>query len=388
MMMNSQGKNFESLYNYLNLPQGDKIQVEYIWIGGTGLDLRSKTKTLPKPVKSVKELPLWNYDGSSTGQADGNDSEVYLKPVKIVRDPFRRGNNLLCLCETLNAKTMKPLATNHRANANEIFESKAVKEEECWYGIEQEYTLFDASNTAPIGWPSNGYPAPQGPYYCGVGSANAWGRHIAEAHYRCCLYAGINISGINAEVMPGQWEFQVGPCTGIDSGDSLWLARYMLQRVAEDFGANVSYDPKPVKGDWNGTGAHTNYSTKSMRAKGGYDKIIEAVKKLSKVHDEHMAVYGKGNKERLTGKHETASWKSFKYGVADRGASIRIPRQTELDKKGYFEDRRPAANCDPYLVTGIIAKTTILEEAYPKDASDTVKTGGNSSDEMEYQKVQ
>merc|ERR1712217_743367 len=201
-------------------------------------------------------------------------------------------------------------------------------------------------------------------------------------------FAGIDISGTNAEVMPGQWEYQVGPSVGIDSGDQCWLARYILNRVAEDFGAVVSYEPKPIQGDWNGAGAHTNYSTKSMREKGGYKEIIKAIEKLGKAHKKHMAAYGKDNEDRLTGKHETAKYDVFKYGVADRGASIRIPRQTELDKKGYFEDRRPAANCDPYLVTGIIAKTTLLEEAYPKDASDTVKTGGNSSDEMEYQKVQ
>merc|ERR1712154_226929 len=98
---------------------------------------------------------------------------------------------------------------------------------------------------------------------------------------------------------------------------------------------------------------------------GGYKAIIAGIEKLGKKHKEHMAVYGKKNEERLTGKHETAKYDTFNYGVADRGASIRIPRQTELDGKGYLEDRRPAANCDPYQVTGMIAETTILapEEA-------------------------
>eukprot|EP01084_Bolivina_argentea_P130922 231117_1 len=196
-------------------------------------------------------------------------------------------------------------------------------------------------NRTPLGWPNNGFPAPQGPYYCGVGSNVAYGRHVAEAHYRACLFAGLNISGINAEVMPGQWEFQIGPCTGIDSGDQLWLARYILARVAEDFGVIVSYAPKPVKGDWNGTGAHTNYSTKSMRENGGYKHIINAIKKLGKAHKIHMKSYGKDNEDRLTGNHETAKFDTFKYGVADRGSSIRIPRQSEIDQKGYFEDRRP-----------------------------------------------
>merc|ERR1712228_934765 len=184
-------------------------------------------------------------------------------------------------------------------------------------------------------------------------------------------------------------EYQIGPSVGIDSGDQCWLARYILNRVAEDFGAVVSYEPKPIKGDWNGAGAHTNYSTKSMREKGGYKEIIKAIEKLGKAHKKHMAAYGKGNEDRLTGKHETAKYDVFKYGVADRGASIRIPRQTELDGKGYLEDRRPAANCDPYQVTSMIAKTTILDEVYPKD----IETKGDekmiesSPDGMEYQTV-
>jgi len=369
------GKNFSALYKYLELPQFGKVQCEYIWIGGTGTDIRSKTRTLKGKVTDIKDIPCWNYDGSSTGQADGSYSEIWLQPAKFVPDPFRGGDNILCLCECLNAKTMKPIPTNKRGEAVQIFGSKAVTEAEPWYGIEQEYTLFDKTGTTPLGWPSNGFPAPQGPYYCSVGAKTVHGRHIAEAHYRACLYAGLDISGINAEVMPGQWEYQCGPCVGIDSGDQMWLSRYILNRVAEDFDVVVSYEPKPIKGDWNGAGCHTNYSTKTMREKGGYKAIIDAVEKLGKAHEVHMELYGKNNTERLTGLHETASYKVFKYGVADRGASIRIPRQTEIDQKGYLEDRRPAANMDPYEVTGIIAKTTILNDPYDLNelAADVVK---------------
>jgi len=356
------GKNYAMLNKYLSLNQRGKIQCEYIWIGGSGNDIRSKTRTLKKRVEGIKDIPCWNYDGSSTGQADGSYSEIWLNPVKFVPDPFRGGDNILCLCETLNAKTMKPIDTNKRHGAAAIFEQKEVASEETWWGIEQEYTMFDHSGTVPLGWPSNGFPAPQGPYYCSIGAKVAFGRQVSEAHYRACLYAGIDISGTNAEVMPGQWEYQIGPTVGIDSGDQCWLARYILNRVAEDFGVVISYEPKPIKGDWNGAGMHTNYSTRSMRAEGGYKAIIAGIEKLAKAHKEHMAAYGKNNEERMTGHHETASYDVFKYGVADRGASVRIPRQCELDQKGYLEDRRPAANGDPYLVTSLIAKTTLLNQ--------------------------
>jgi glutamine synthetase len=212
----------------------------------------------------------------------------------------------------------------------------------------------------PLGWPQKGFPAPQGPYYCSVGAGVSFGRQIVEAHYRACLYAGVTISGINAEVMPGQWEFQVGPCEGVNSGDELWIARFLLKRVAEMYDVVISFDPKPIQGDWNGAGCHTNYSTKAMRDDGGYPHIIEAIERLGAKHKEHIAIYGKDNHLRLTGRHETASIDKFSYGVANRGASIRIPRQTDIDKKGYFEDRRPASNMDPYLVTSKIALTTIL----------------------------
>jgi len=237
----------------------------------------------------------------------------------------------------------------------------AVKKEEPWFGIEQEYTLMKRNGLAPLGWPTGGYPAPQGPYYCGVGVEKAYGRRIVEAHYRACLYAGVKIAGCNGEVMPGQWEYQVGPCEGISAGDHLIMSRYIMLRVCEDFGVRVSFDPKPVDGDWNGAGCHTNYSTKTMRSEGGYDSVEIAAKKLGFNHKEHIDCYGVGNEKRLTGKHETARIDQFSFGVANRGCSIRIPRDTFYSKKGYLEDRRPASNMDPYTVTSKIVQTTIIE---------------------------
>jgi len=208
----------------------------------------------------------------------------------------------------------------------------------------------------PYGWPKGGFPGPQGPYYCGVGTGKVVCRDVVEAHYRACLYANIKIGGINAEVMPSQWEFQVGPCEGIEMGDHLWMARYVLDRVAEEFGVKVSLHPKPIK-EFNGSGAHTNVSTEKMRAPGGMKYIEEAIAKLAERHDEHIKVYGEGNDLRLTGIHETASIDKFSSGVADRGASIRIPRACGKEGCGYFEDRRPASNMDPYRVTSKIMET-------------------------------
>ena len=236
-----------------------------------------------------------------------------------------------------------------------------MKAEVPWYGIEQEYALLDKDTGWPLGWPKEkGFPGPQGPYYCSAGADKVVGRTVVEAHYKACLYAGIQVSGINGEVMPAQWEYQVGPCTGIDSGDQLWVSRYILDRVGELAGVVVTVDPKPMPGDWNGSGCHTNFSTKSMRAPGGYEKIKEACEALGKRHLEHVAVYGEGNERRLTGKHETADINTFSWGVANRGASIRVGRETEKNGCGYLEDRRPASNMDPYVVTAMIAKTTVL----------------------------
>ncbi|XP_029300853.1 glutamine synthetase-like isoform X2 [Cottoperca gobio] len=354
---------------YLNLPQGEKSQITYIWIDGTGEGLRNKTRTLDFEPKSLDEIPEWNFDGSSTYQSEGSNSDMYLIPVRMFRDPFTLDPNKLVLCEVLKYNRL-PAETNHRASCMKVMEE--IKEHCMWFGMEQEFTLLGIDGH-PFSWPTNGFPRPQGPYYCGVGADSAYGRDIVECHYKACLFAGINIYGTNAEVMPSQWEFQVGPCEGIEMGDHLWVARFLLHRVCEDFGIIATLDPKPVQGNWNGAGCHTNVSTKQMREEGGLQYIEQAIDKLSKRHPQHIQMYdpsgGKDNMRRLTGLHETASIHEFSAGVANRGASIRIPRQVGQEKKGYFEDRRPAANCDPYAVTKIIASTCLL---YSEDKEESM----------------
>jgi len=267
-----------------------------------------------------------------------------------------------------------PAKANFRHYVSRVFE--AAESEKPWFGFEQEYILLKPEgthNVRPLGFPKGGYPMPQGQYYCSVGSTNAIGRYVAEAHMKCCLYAGIQISGVNAEVFPGQWEFQVGPVEGLNGIDQFWMARYILTRVCEEFGVSVTFEPKPVKGDWNGSGCHTNFSFESTRKEGGYERIIEALNDLSKKHKDHIFVYGEDNDKRLTGAHETAYIDKFNYGIANRGSSARIPTNTVLEKKGYFEDRRPAANCDPYLVGGMLVDTTILKGKFGEEIVNAYK---------------
>jgi glutamine synthetase len=330
-----------------------KITAEYIWIDGQKptAKLRSKTKIIDS-VKSLSDIPEWGYDGSSTEQATGHFSDLLLRPVKMVPDPLHKDGDVLVLCEVLN-----PDGTVHPSNTRAFLRQVAerYKEHDCWFGIEQEYTLFEGNR--PLGWPSSGFPAPQGGYYCGVGADEVFGRDLVEAHADACIRAGIHIVGTNAEVMPAQWEFQVGAVPAPDIADELWLARWLLYRIGEEFGISATLYPKPVKGDWNGAGAHTNFSTKETRAAGGMKVIEEAMKKLARNHDEHIKVYGAHNEERLTGLHETAPIHEFRFGTSDRGASVRIPMATANQGYGYFEDRRPAANMDPYQVCAKLIET-------------------------------
>jgi glutamine synthetase len=270
--------------------------------------------------------------------------------VFVCPDPVRGGEDKLVMCEVFNTD-MTPHASNTRALLRAVAEK--TEDQEAWFGIEQEYTFFEGAR--PLGWPKNGFPAPQGGYYCGVGADEVFGREIVEDHLDACIAAGLAICGINAEVMPAQWEFQIGPVGALAVSDHLWVARWLLYRLSEEYGVTATLHPKPVLGDWNGAGAHTNFSTKSMRE--GWDPIIAACEALSVRPDYHIENYGDGIPLRLTGDHETCSYKDFKYGVSDRGASVRIPCMVDQDKKGYIEDRRPNANCDPYVVTRVILES-------------------------------
>ena len=331
-------------------------QAEYIWLDGTQPTplLRNKTKIVADDV-TVPEV--WGFDGSSTEQATGESSDCVLKPVFHCPDPIRGGRNILVLCEVYLASTMKPHPTNTRDACAKA--QKKYAKNDMWFGLEQEYTMLRTDGT-PFGFPVGGYPAPQGPYYCGVGAGRVVGREIIEEHTEACLAAGLKISGTNAEVMPGQWEFQIGPATALEASDHLHMARWLLHRIAEDYDVVISLAAKPQKGDWNGAGAHTNFSTAAMRK--SYSAVEKACQAIGKKVDLHVKNYGHGIEDRLTGKHETAPWNKFSYGVSNRGASIPIPWQVAKDGKGYAEDRRPNANMDPYVVTRLINETVCAAE--------------------------
>jgi glutamine synthetase len=341
-------------------------QAEYIWLDGATPTqrLRSKTRIIAFPQNgpvTLDAFPTWSFDGSSTYQAAGHDSDLILKPATFIPDPLRGAGHFLVLCEVLDPDGT-PHASNTRSRLRQVLAAGAA-EHEPWLGFEQEYTLLRGGT--PLGFPTAGFPAPQGPYYCSVGADVTFGRPVVEAHTRACLEAGLMIYGVNAEVLPGQWEFQIGyrglaeeSADPLTVADHLWLARWLLLRIAEDQGVVPTLAAKPVKGDWNGSGLHTNFSTRATRAAAtGLAALRRAVKALGKRHAEHVAVYGDGLAERLTGLHETCSLHEFRDGVADRGSSVRIPRSVAAQGHGYLEDRRPAANADPYCVAARLLDT-------------------------------
>ncbi len=349
-----------------------KICVEYVWIDGME-ETRSKLRVLDLSVEYnlddmksfIKYVPDWNFDGSSTSQAEGKDSDILLKPVNIYPNPFIKWClSFVVLCECYN-KDGTPHQTNTRFKLVETFFQ--CKDQEPWFGIEQEYVLMELEKNSglskPYNWvsmyePGNG---PQGPYYCGVGGDRCFGRKISLRHLELCMEMGLKICGTNGEVMASQWEYQIGPLDPVELSDQMWISRYILGRVTEEFNCSYTLHPKPHRfGEWNGSGGHTNFSTKSMREPGGLEYIVSACGKLASTHESHMTVYGKDNDCRLTGLYETSSINNFSWGFSDRGKSIRIPLNVKSDGCGYLEDRRPGANLDPYLVTEIICRTVCL----------------------------
>ncbi|MCS5637864.1 MAG: glutamine synthetase beta-grasp domain-containing protein [Myxococcota bacterium] len=330
-----------------------KSKLEYIWLDGykPTQSLRSKTQVREDFSGKLEDAPMWSFDGSSTEQADGSDSDCLLKPVAIFPDPGRK-NSYLVMTEVLNAD-----GTPHESNGRATIEDD---DDDFWFGFEQEYFLWVPETDRPPGFPKDGFPRPQGPYYCSVGGSNAYGREIVEEHLDTCLEAGINVEGINAEVAAGQWEFQVFAKGAKRSGDETWVARYLLERTAEEYGLAIDWHPKPLGDtDWNGSGMHANFSNGVMRESGKEDTFDKICEQFGKNIERHISVYGADNDKRLTGAHETQAIDQFSYAVSDRGASIRIPVTTVDDGwKGRLEDRRPASNADPYKVAAAIVKTT------------------------------
>ncbi len=328
-----------------------KSKLEYIWLDGYAptQNMRSKTKVVNDFSGKLEDCPVWSFDGSSTKQASGGASDCLLKPVAIYPDP-QRTNGFLVMTEVLSADGT-PHESNHRAKIDD-------NDNDFWFGFEQEYFIMDTATQLPLGFPIGGYPGPQGMYYCSVGGKNTHGRDFVEEHADLCIEAGLNFEGINQEVASGQWEFQLFAKGAKKAGDEIWIARYLLDRLTEQYGWYIDYHPKPIKGDWNGSGMHANFSNTTLRTCGSeetYNTICEAFRPFAK---EHIEAYGAHNEQRLTGDHETASINDFSYGVSDRGASIRIPIITvEQGWKGWLEDRRPASNADPYRVAGRIIET-------------------------------
>lgn len=327
-----------------------KFKLEYVWLDGylPEPNLRSKTKIVDTAPKSVADLALWGFDGSSTQQAEGKSSDCILKPVALYPDSTRV-NGFLVMCEV-----MLPNGEPHPSNVRQTVEDVA----DLWIGFEQEYFFMEEGR--PLGFPEDGFPAPQGPYYTGVGYKNVGdiARQIVEEHIDICLDAGINLEGINAEVAKGQWEYQIFAKGSKKVCDDMWISRYLLFRLAEKYCLDVELYCKPIKGDWNGSGMHTNFSTDMLRETGGKEYFEKLMAAFNKYRDEHIAAYGPDNHLRLTGLHETQSIDKFSYGVADRGASIRIPHSfMNAGYKGYMEDRRPNSQADPYKIISRLLKT-------------------------------
>lgn len=330
------------------------VMAEYVWRGGKDpVDLRSKTRVLmiemdenDKPVAPV-DLPVWSYDGSSTGQASTEESEVLLNPCAVYTDPFRGSPHVLVWCDAFNGKTKEPLVTNTRVTAFKAMSTR--RDSEAVLGFEQEYVVM--KNGKPLDW-EDSEPEKTELHYCGV---NMKKRRLMDLHLQACLVAGIGMSGCNSEVMPSQMEYQVGPSDALSCCDQLWMSRYLLMRVCESDGVTVSFDARPVTtGDWNGSGCHTNFSTKEMRAEDGLEHVKAAMPKLMESHSEYVKKCGEGTEKRLTGNNETSKASTFSFGVGDRSASVRIPLLVDTNKCGYFEDRRPSANVDPYEVCALL----------------------------------
>ena len=340
-----------------------KVVLEYVWLDGYKPEpnLRSKVKIVEyESIKTLKieDFPIWNFDGSSTNQAETGKSDCLLNPVRIYisKDFPLEKSVIYVFCEVMDSDNI-PHKSNYRSPLNE-------EQEDLWFGFEQEYFIYNETGGNVLGHDRRLLEG-QGKYYCGVGH-NVVGRDFVEEHLNMCLDHKIDITGTNAEVALGQWEYQVFSKGKLKGGDDLWMSRYFLYKISEKYGYHIELHPKPlIYGEWNGSGLHTNFSNDRMRNKGGYDYFLSIFNSFGSRHQEHIKAYGSNNDLRLTGDFETQSIDTFSWGVSDRGASIRVPQDTAKEWKGYVEDRRPGSNANPYkIIKEIVTSLNSAEQIY------------------------
>lgn len=355
------------LRRYLDLGQpDDAVFCTYVFVDGSLEKVRAKTKTLDFEPKRAEDCPEWTFCALGSGQWPdaGPKSEAYLVPVALFRDPFFGGRNKIVLCEVLQYDRT-PMKTNTRRSCSQAMQKAA--DQEPWFGIEQEYVLTE-NDGHPLQWPRHASQTikPLGPYFYGVGAGVTAGRYVSDAHYKACTYAGVKMAGTNCEGILSQWEYQVGPLPGVEAADHLWVSRYILERVAEDFGLLVNLDPMPFpQGNWLGSAMHANFSTKATRGDGGIRAIRAAIGKLESNADALLSKYDtsilKPNKRRIESGMLCSPSSQFSSDACSKVVSVRIPLSVVQAGKGYFEERRPGGNADPYTVCEALVRTVCLD---------------------------
>ena len=338
------------------------LTLEYIWLD-SDYEFRTKTKVFPYKYDTMpvlEDIPIWNFDGSSTGQAPSDGiTEVILKPVCLTQNPFIGENSYLVLCQTMNSYN-EPIETNKCYEAMKLLKSPDVENLEIWFGVELEF-FFESIE-------GKDYMGPQGKYYCGLGQVDYNERKIMETLVKYCQKANIPISGFNQEVAPHQWEYQIGPINATWAPHGVYLSRYILDRISEMFDKRTIWHPKPYSGDYNGSGCHVNMSSQLTRDDEGLTHIYKVLKVIEADHTNFIENYtGKNNNLRLTGAHETSDPFKFTYSEGGRGSSIRIPTQVMSDGYGYFEDRRPGSSINYYETLAKYAEYFLKTEELLKD---------------------
>jgi glutamine synthetase len=353
-----------------------RVNVEYLWLDAKH-HTRSKMRTLylshdeaadislDDPASALRVIPRWEFDGGATGQATAGGRECVLEPVHAIRHPFPlRPLSIptwLVMCE-LRIGSGRIHPTDTRAMTRHSFENSAViRDQRALFSAEQEFFFFDKATKAPHGWTIKS-TLPRDEYYCGVNRSLKVEREIINELYEKCLACDIPICEASQEVSPAQWKYRIGPAPAPLIGDLLYFAKFILFRLCERHDLYPAFNPKPIKGDWNGSGCHFTISTRhtrhsvkdpadSSRFSCGSARIREITDKMSDNHEDFMRSTGSKNIERLTGTHNTSNFRTFSIGINTKSASVAI------DSSGRgLEDRRPGANVDYYTILSLYAR--------------------------------